>query len=168
MGTLEEEEEEVKTHTPGQENYIVRGEGLHRYLSKLKPSKLRGLLRRGNVAQLVHLCPVPPTPYNNGIPLLPGVKPVNIKHYRYSPVQKDEIEKQVKEMILNGIIQPSTSPFSSPVLLVKKKDGTRRFCVDYRQFNSMAIKNKYPLPVVDELLDELRPPSTRGDIAGLG
>jgi hypothetical protein len=83
------------------------------------------------------------------------VKPVNIKPYKYSPEQKDEIEKQLKQMLQHGIIQRSQIPFASPVLLVKKKDGTWRFCVDYRQLDAVTVKNKYPLPIVDELLDEL-------------
>jgi hypothetical protein len=87
--------------------------------------------------------------------LLPGAKPVNVKPYRYSPQQKTEIEKQVQEMLAVGLIQHSTSPFASPVILVKKKDGTWRFCIDYRGLNNITVKNKYPMPIVDELLDEL-------------
>jgi hypothetical protein len=98
----------------------------------------------------------PSREYDHHIPLIPGVKPVNVKPYRYSPTQKDEIERQIKEMLANGIFRPSTSPFASPVLLVKKKDGTWRFCIDYRQLNAITVKNKYPLPIVDELLDELK------------
>lgn len=86
---------------------------------------------------------------------MPNTKPVNIKPYRYSPMQKDEIERQIVAMLQQGIIQPSSSPFASPVLLVNKKDGTWRFCIDYRALNEITVKNKYPMPVVDELLDEL-------------
>uniref|UniRef100_A0A0A9D1W1 Reverse transcriptase domain-containing protein n=1 Tax=Arundo donax TaxID=35708 RepID=A0A0A9D1W1_ARUDO len=92
---------------------------------------------------------------DHSIPLLDGAKPVNLKPYRYSPQLKDEMEKQITEMLQKGIIQHSTSPFSSPVLLVKKKDGTWRFCVDFRKLNAMTVKNKYPMPIVEELLDEL-------------
>jgi hypothetical protein len=97
----------------------------------------------------------PQRQWDHNITLMPGVQLVNIKPYRYNPTQKDEIERQVREMLVNGVVQPSRSPFSSPVLLVKKKDGSWRFCVDYRQLNALTVKNKYPLPVVDELLDEL-------------
>jgi hypothetical protein len=84
-----------------------------------------------------------------------GAQPVNIHPYRYSPLQKNEIKRQVQEMLRSGVIQVSTSPFASLVLLVKKKDGTWHFCVDYRQLNYLTIKNKHPLPIVEELLDEL-------------
>jgi hypothetical protein len=89
------------------------------------------------------------------IPLVPGAQPVNIRPYRSSPQQKTEIEKQIADMLKKGVIQHSNSPFASPVLLVKKKDGTWRFCVDYRHLNAITVKNKHPLPIVDELLDEL-------------
>jgi hypothetical protein len=97
----------------------------------------------------------PSRPFDHSIPLLAGAQPVTSRPYRYNPEQKNEIEKQVAEMLKNGVISPSSSPFSSPVLLVGKKDLTWRLCVDYRGLNAITVKNKYPIPVVDELLDEL-------------
>ena len=70
-------------------------------------------------------------------------------------MQKTEIERQITTMLQEGLIQLTTSSFASPVLLVNKKDGTWRFCVDYRQLNAITIKHKYLMPIVEELLDEL-------------
>jgi hypothetical protein len=97
----------------------------------------------------------PPRQDDHHIPLVPCAQPVNVRPYRYSPQQKTEIENRITEMLQKGVIQHSSCPFASPVLLVKKKDSTWRFCVDYRHLNAITIKNKHPLPIVDELLDEL-------------
>jgi hypothetical protein len=92
---------------------------------------------------------------DHSIPLISGAKPVMVRPYRYAPSLKDEIEKQVESMLQQGIIRPSSSPFSSPVLLVRKKDGSYQFCVDYRYLNALTFKRKFPIPVFDQLIDDL-------------
>jgi hypothetical protein len=99
---------------------------------------------------------VPPTRHcDHKIHLKLGTAPVAVRPYRYPQLQKDELEAQCADMLRRGIIRHSTSAFSAPVLLVKKLDNTWRFCIDYRALNEHTIKDKYPIPVVDELLDEL-------------
>jgi hypothetical protein len=93
--------------------------------------------------------------HDHKIRLLPGTPPVAVRPYRYPQLLKDEIEQQCDAMLQQGIIRECTSAFSSLVLLVKKYDGSWRFCVDYRALNDKTVKDKFPIPVVDELLDEV-------------
>jgi hypothetical protein len=93
--------------------------------------------------------------YDHQIPLVPNATPVNARPYKYSPHHKNEIERQVKELLTAGLITRSSSPFASPVLLVLKKDGNWRLCVDYRKLNAITVKNRFPMPLIDEILDEL-------------
>ncbi|XP_058111277.1 uncharacterized protein LOC131254302 [Magnolia sinica] len=89
------------------------------------------------------------------ISLKEGTEPINVRPYRYAYYQKEEIEKQVHNMLNAGLIRPSTSPFSLPVLLVKKKDGNWRFCTDYQALNAATVKDRFPIPTVEDMLDEL-------------
>ena len=98
---------------------------------------------------------LPPTrEIDHHITLKEWAEPINVRPYRYAYFQKAEIEKQVHEMLNSGLIRQSTSPFSSPVLLVKK-NGSWRFCTDYRSLNEVTVKDRFPIPTVEDMLDEL-------------
>ncbi|KAL2246141.1 UNVERIFIED_CONTAM: Transposon Ty3-G Gag-Pol polyprotein [Sesamum indicum] len=94
------------------------------------------------------------------IETLPRVAPISVAPYRMAPVELQELKKQIEELLGKGFIRPSTSPWGAPVLFVKKKDGSMRLCVDYRQLNKVTVKNKYPLPRIDDLLDQLKGATT--------
>jgi hypothetical protein len=93
--------------------------------------------------------------HDHRIPLKAGSEAVNLRPYKYSGLQKDSLERMVKEMLDTGIIRTSNSSFASPMILVKKKDSTWRLYVDYRALNKLTIKDKYPIPMIEELLKEL-------------
>ena len=93
--------------------------------------------------------------FDHRIPLVQGTNPFSIRPYRYPLKQKNIIKGLVHEMLDKGVIQHSSSPFASPVVLVGEKDGTWRMCVDYIKLNKHTIKDKFPIPVVEELIDEL-------------
>ncbi|XP_052736626.1 uncharacterized protein LOC128197842 [Vigna angularis] len=89
------------------------------------------------------------------IDLVTTAAPISVQPYRMAPAELVELKKQIEELMDKRFIRPSVSPCGAPVLLVKKKDGSSRLCIDYRQLNKLTIKNKYPLPRIDDLLDQL-------------
>eukprot|EP00253_Pinus_taeda_P018379 PITA_18379 len=93
--------------------------------------------------------------HDHSITLVPGAQPPNVRPYRYLFTQKNEIEKIIKEILEAGIIRPSISPYSSPLVMVLNKYGEWRMCPDFRALNKLTIKDKFPIPVVNDLLDEL-------------
>ncbi|GJV78942.1 putative reverse transcriptase domain-containing protein [Tanacetum coccineum] len=90
------------------------------------------------------------------IDLIPGASPVVRSPYRLAPSEMLELSNQLKELQEKGFIRPSHSPWGAPVLFVKKKDGSMRMCIDYRELNKLTIKNRYPLPRIDDLFDQLQ------------
>ena len=90
------------------------------------------------------------------IRIVPGTAPVSRAPYRMAPAKLKELKVQLQELLDKGFIQPSVSPWGAPVLFVKKKDGTLRMCIDYQQINKVTVKNKYPLPRIEDLFYQLK------------
>ena len=89
------------------------------------------------------------------IELIPGAKPPAKSPYRMSPPELAELKKQIEELLESGFIRPSKAPYGAPVLFQKKHDGSLRLCVDYRALNKVTVKNKYPIPLIADLFDQL-------------
>jgi hypothetical protein len=90
------------------------------------------------------------------IELLPGIAPISKIPYRMDVKDLIELKKQIEELIEKCFIRPSSSPWGAPILFVNKKDGSRRMCVNYRSLNEVTINNKYPLPRIEDLFDQMR------------
>jgi hypothetical protein len=152
------------TSSPRMENLLKKGHsGVISQLHAIQatetppvPQDLQALLSKH---QMVFSTPqgLPPSRgvHDHSIPLVPGSLPPNIRPYRPPFSQKNEIEKMVQELLTVGVICPSTSPYSSHVVMVLKKEGSWRMCPDFRALNKLTIKDKFPIHVVDDLLDEL-------------
>ena len=98
----------------------------------------------------------PPRTVDFHIDLVPGAQPVSRAPYRMTTNELNELKIQLEELLEKGHICPSVSPWGAPVVFVKKKDGSLRLCIDYRQLNKLTIKNRYPLPRIDDLFDQLQ------------
>jgi hypothetical protein len=88
--------------------------------------------------------------------LIPGTQPIHKAPYRMAPKEQIELKRQLDDLLAKGFIRPSRSPWASPVLFVEKKDKSKRLCVDYLALNQVTIKNKYPLPCIEVLFEQLR------------
>ena len=152
---LEVEDPEVDAEPPVEPPHEVIEERTSE--AQVDPQKLRELLDRYS-----DLFPesLPGFPPDRGapatIPLIPGAKPSNRPSFRYSPAELAEMRAQIEYLLDRKLIDWSSSPYAAPVLFVKKPNGTFRMCVDYRALNRMTQRNQYPLPRIDDLLDQLR------------
>ncbi|KAJ0876256.1 putative nucleotidyltransferase, Ribonuclease H [Helianthus annuus] len=90
------------------------------------------------------------------IDIVPGAAPIARAPYRLAPTEMKELRTQLDDLLAKGFIRPSSSPWGAPILFVKKKDGSMRLCIDYRELNNVTIKNRYPLPRIDDLFDQLQ------------
>jgi hypothetical protein len=90
------------------------------------------------------------------IALEPGTRPIFLPTYRLSPLEQEEVKRQVTDLLAKGYITPSQSPYGAPILFVQKKDGSLRMCIDYRQLNKVTVKDRFPLPRIDDIFDKLQ------------
>ncbi|GJU87750.1 putative reverse transcriptase domain-containing protein [Tanacetum coccineum] len=151
----------------GNETLIVHGDGSNRgpeaRLHIISYSKTQEYMLKGCLVFLAHVTTkedlpgLPPThQVEFQIDLVPGAAPVARAPYRLAPSEMKELSEQLKELSDKGFIRPSSSPWGAPVLFVKKKDGSFRMCIDYRELNKLTVKNRYPLPRIDDLFDQLQ------------
>ncbi|GJR81509.1 putative reverse transcriptase domain-containing protein [Tanacetum coccineum] len=147
----------------GNETLIVHGDrsnqGPEARLHIISYSKTQEYMLKGYFPEVFpeDLPGLPPTrQVEFQIDLIPGAAPVARVPYRLAPSEMKELSEQLKELSDKGFIRPSSSPWGAPVLFVKKKDGSFRMCIDYQELNKLTVKNRYPLPRIDDLFDQLQ------------
>ncbi|GJR11535.1 putative reverse transcriptase domain-containing protein [Tanacetum coccineum] len=143
----------------GNETLIIRGDGSNQgsetRLNIISCTRTQKYMLKGLFPE--DLPGLPPTrQVEFRIDLVPGAAPVARAPYRLAPSEMKELSEQLKELSDKGFIRPSSSPWGAPVLFVKKKDGSFRMCIDYRELNKLTVKNRYPLPRIDDLFDQLQ------------
>ncbi|CAL0311123.1 unnamed protein product [Lupinus luteus] len=142
-------------HVGHEEGFLLQALTTHAESGPICPSIENILQKYADIFDApTHLPPIR-SEHDHKIPLMHSMDPVNKRLYRYAKEQKDIIDRLVHDMLKSGVIQTSTSPYASPVVLVGKKDGTWRLCVDYRELNKGTIKDRFPIPLVEDLMDEL-------------
>nr|GFB48788.1 putative reverse transcriptase domain-containing protein [Tanacetum cinerariifolium] len=135
--------------------HVIDSEGIH-----VDPAKIESIKDWASpktpteIRQFLGLPPIRPVEFQ--IDLVPGAAPVARAPYRLAPSEMKELAEQLKELSDKGFIRPSSSPWGAPVLFVKKKDGSLWMCIDYRELNKLTVKNRYPLPRIDDLFDQLQ------------
>ncbi|GJS33059.1 putative reverse transcriptase domain-containing protein [Tanacetum coccineum] len=146
----------------GNETLIVRGDGSNQgnktLLNIISCTKTQKYMLKGCLIFLEHDLPglSPTRQVEFQIDLIPGAAPVARASYRLAPSEMKELSEQLKELSDKGFIRPISSPWGAPVLFVKKKDGSFQMCIDYRELNKLMMKNRYPLPRIDDLFDQLQ------------
>ncbi|KAJ9547592.1 hypothetical protein OSB04_020135 [Centaurea solstitialis] len=185
-GVLDIAEQLVHIQNPSGGELIVYGEGRKKQLAFRSVAKAGRYLRHGCAGYLAYamtssteekklavadvpvvsdypdvfpedLPGIPPErEVDFGIDLVPGAAPVARTPYWLAPPELQELSNQLQELSAKGFIHPSSSPWGAPILFVKKKDGSLRMCIDYQELNKVTIKNRYPLPRIDDLFDQLQ------------
>ncbi|RVW98888.1 Transposon Ty3-G Gag-Pol polyprotein [Vitis vinifera] len=136
---------------PGQPKFSFEGKHVDRPLRMISALRASSLLKKEDLPGLP-----PEREVEFTIDLVPGTGPMSKAPYRMAPVELKELKVQLQELLDKGFIRPSVSPWGAPVLFVKKKDGSMRLCIDYRELNKVTVRNKYPLPRIDDLFDQLQ------------
>ena len=176
-------EKRVIFHIPGQSEFCFEGDRKVKPLSIISTLQASNMLKKGCSGFLAYMInseatneklkdipivkefpdvfleELPGLPLDReiefSIELLPGTGPISKASYRLAPAKLREL-KLLQDLLDKGFIRPSVSPWGAPVLFIKKKDGSLRLCIDYRELNKVTVKNKYPLPRIDDLFDQLQ------------